>query len=212
MQPDRNSASEPLSGRALGGNVSMAKLIVGLGNPGKEYAKTRHNVGFWCVERVCDKYALQGEKSKWHSLVTEGLIGKEKVYLLRPQTYMNLSGQAVQAAVQFLQLEAPRDVIVVYDDLDLPAGSLRLREKGSAGGHNGIKSIISHLGTDGFARIRIGIGRPPFDVTVTDYVLSGFAKSERPLIDEAVNRAADAAGEACESPFVQVMNRFNTRS
>lgn len=190
----------------------MAKLIVGLGNPGKEYAKTRHNVGFWCVERTMDKFALKGEKSKWHSIVVEGMLRGERVYLMRPQTYMNLSGQAVQAAVSFLQLDAQRDVLVMYDDLDLPTGSLRLREKGGAGGHNGIKSIISQLGTDVFARIRIGIGRPPFDITVTDYVLSNFSKAERTLVEEAVERAADAVGEACEAPFIQVMNRFNARS
>lgn len=194
-----------------GANDDMAKLVVGLGNPGKEYAKTRHNVGFWCVEHLCGVLGVAGDKKKFQGLVGEGRYGGHSVYLLFPQTYMNLSGQSVAPAMQFWRL-TPADLIVVYDDLDLPPGSLRLREKGGAGGHNGVKSIIASVGTNEFARVRIGIGRPPFDVTVTDYVLSPFGKSERPLLQDAVERAGEAVLQAVTDPFVQVMNRFNVRA
>jgi len=189
----------------------MAKLIVGLGNPGKQYAQTRHNVGFWCVLRIMETVRAGVAKEKWRSLVAEATIQGERVYLLQPLTYMNLSGEAVRAAIDFLKLEnLQRNLIVVYDDMDLPVGKIRLREKGSAGGHNGMKSIIEHLGTEAFPRIRIGIGRPEFDIVVTDYVLSRFSGPERSIVETAVIRAADAAVAACTVPFATVMNVFNS--
>lgn len=189
----------------------MAKLIVGLGNPGKQYAQTRHNVGFWCVLRIMETVRAGIAKEKWRSLVAEATIQGERVYLLQPLTYMNLSGEAVRAAIDFLKLEnLQRNLIVVYDDMDLPVGKIRLREKGSAGGHNGMKSIIEHLGTEAFPRIRIGIGRPEFDIVVTDYVLSRFSGPERSIVETAVIRAADAAVAACTVPFATVMNVFNS--
>ncbi len=189
----------------------MAKLIVGLGNPGKQYAQTRHNVGFWCIRRIMVTVRAEVAKEKWRSLVAEATIQGERVYLLQPLTYMNLSGEAVRAAIDFLKLEnLQRNLIVVYDDMDLPVGKIRLREKGSAGGHNGMKSIIEHLGTEAFPRIRIGIGRPEFDIVVTDYVLSRFSGPERSIVETAVIRAADAAVAACTVPFATVMNVFNS--
>ena len=189
----------------------MAKLVVGLGNPGKQYAQTRHNVGFWCVLRIMETVRAGVAKEKWRSLVAEATIQGERVYLLQPLTYMNLSGEAVRAAIDFLKLEnLQRNLIVVYDDMDLPVGKIRLREKGSAGGHNGMKSIIEHLGTEAFPRIRIGIGRPEFDIVVTDYVLSRFSGPERSIVETAVIRAADAAVAACTVPFATVMNLFNS--
>lgn len=188
--------------------MAKSMVIVGLGNPGKAYTKTRHNVGFWCVERVMERLAVTTAKEKFHGLLTETVVAGIHIYLLRPQTYMNLSGQSVSAALRYLSL-SPEQIIVTYDDLDIPVGTLRLREKGSAGGHNGIKSMIAELGTDVFARIRIGIGRPQFDVSVSDYVLAPFAKVELAAVDAAVDRAAEAVLAACQEPFVQVMNRFN---
>ena len=189
----------------------MAKIIVGLGNPGKQYAQTRHNVGVWCVLRVIETLHAGSVKEKWKSLVAEATVQGERVYLILPQTYMNLSGEAVRAAVDFLKPEnIQQDLIVVYDDMDLPVGRIRLREKGSAGGHNGMKSIIEHLGTEAFPRIRIGIGRPAFDMMVTDHVLSRFSRAQRSSVEEAAGRAADAVVAACAAPFAAVMNVFNS--
>lgn len=187
----------------------MGKLIVGLGNPGAEYARTRHNVGFWCLDRVAERLGSPPERLRWNARLAEATAGGERVYLLFPQTFMNRSGEAVLPAVRYLNLQVERDLIVVYDDLDLPPGRLRLRKKGSAGGHNGMKSVISALGTAAFPRIRIGIGRPPSDVAVVDYVLSTFPPVERALVEEAAERAAEAAVQACALPFEEVMNGFN---
>ncbi len=187
------------------------KLVVGLGNPGKEYEKTRHNVGFWCIEKLEDKLGVGRPYKKWQALVTDTKVGGERVYLIRPQTYMNLSGQSVKEAILALGAEPSRDLILIYDDLDLPVGSIRLREKGSAGGHNGVKSVLQLAGSHEFPRIRIGIGRPPFDITVVDYVLSGFPKKDRDHVTQAVEIAADAVLASLEEPFPIVMNKFNSR-
>lgn len=188
----------------------MIKLIAGLGNPGREYEQTRHNAGFWVIERLLAQNPTgTGAKRKFHGLVDEVSAHGERIVLLRPQTFMNLSGQSVAEAVRYLNVDPGSELLVVYDDLDLPVGRIRLREKGSSGGHNGIKSVISHIGGDGFARIRVGVGRPSIGVTVIDHVLSRFAKAERQLVDEAVERAAEAAWQACSQPFPVVMNHFN---
>lgn len=187
------------------------KLVVGLGNPGKDYEKTKHNVGFWCIETLQDKLNAHRPYKKWQALVTEAKVAQEEVYLLRPQTYMNLSGQSVREAVRAIGIEPDRDLLLIYDDLDLPVGSIRLREKGSAGGHNGVKSVLQHLGNNLFPRIRIGIGRPPFDITVVDYVLSPFRKDDRELVRQSVEFAAEAVRASCEQPFASVMNKFNSR-
>ncbi|MCY0869413.1 MAG: aminoacyl-tRNA hydrolase [Firmicutes bacterium] len=184
------------------------RLIVGLGNPGRSYDKTRHNVGFRCLEQLRSLLGADKPRRNWRSLVSEVRVAGHAVYLLAPQTYMNNSGEAVREAVSFLHLEAS-ELLVLFDDLDLPVGMLRLRQKGSAGGHNGMKSIIAHLGTDGFARIRVGIGRPAPDVAVIDHVLTRFSKAELALAQAAERRAAEAAQAAITEPFVDVMNRYN---
>ncbi len=188
----------------------MTKLVVGLGNPGKEYEKTRHNVGFWAIEHALQLVNATSPKEKWRSLVSESMVKGERVYLMRPLTYMNVSGEAVRAAMSYLKLDCPNEqLLVIYDDMDLPIGKIRLREKGSSGGHNGVKSIISHLGVQEFPRIRIGVGHPEAHVPVIDYVLSRFAKSELLQIESAVERSAKAAIEFCSTPFLEVMNAFN---
>ena len=188
----------------------MIKLIVGLGNPGREYEQTRHNAGFWAVEKLLARCSPgMATKKKFHGLVDEVSVDGRRVVLLRPQTFMNLSGQSVAEAVRYLNVDPARELLVIYDDLDLPVGRIRLREKGSSGGHNGIRSVISHIAGSDFPRIRIGVGRPPVDVMVIDHVLSRFAKAERTLVDEAVERAAESARQACREPFPVVMNRFN---
>ncbi|GGE21821.1 peptidyl-tRNA hydrolase [Marinithermofilum abyssi] len=186
------------------------KLIVGLGNPGIKYASTRHNVGFWVIDRLSAKWGIEVQKEKWKSLVGEGRVRGEKVFLMKPETYMNLSGEAVRPAMDWLKASV-EEIVVIYDDLDLPPGYLRLRLKGSSGGHNGVKSLISHLGTQNFKRIKIGIGRPDKPIPIPDYVLSRFAPDEEPKIMEAVNRAADAVDAWIDTPFLEVMNEFNRK-
>ncbi|WP_048827608.1 aminoacyl-tRNA hydrolase [Bacillus sp. B-jedd] len=184
------------------------KLIVGLGNPGRQYADTRHNIGFAVIERLADKLGIPLDQAKHKGLFGSGFYKGEKLALLMPLTYMNLSGESIRAAMDFYKLE-PEDIVVIYDDLDLPVGKIRLRQKGSPGGHNGIKSTIAHLGTQEFNRVRIGISRPPAGMAVTDYVLGRFRKEEEPLMAEAVEKSAAACEAWFEKPFLQVMNEFN---
>ncbi|MCS1352379.1 aminoacyl-tRNA hydrolase [Mechercharimyces sp. CAU 1602] len=186
------------------------KLIVGLGNPGPRYDLTRHNVGFWVIEELSRRWAIPVTQSKWKGMKGEGRIANEKVVLLMPMTYMNLSGESVREALDWLKADID-DLLVIYDDLDLSPGSLRLRMKGSAGGHNGMKSIIQHLGTDEFKRMKVGIGRPAKRIPVSDYVLSPFSKEESPLIDEAVGAAGDAVKTWMEDSFLVAMNQYNKR-
>ncbi|WP_024983375.1 aminoacyl-tRNA hydrolase [Brevibacillus borstelensis] len=184
------------------------KVIVGLGNPGKKYEDTRHNAGFIAIDKINDKWGIPVVQNKFRALIGEGRIEGEKVLLVKPQTYMNLSGESIAEILKFYKL-TPEDVVVIYDDLDLPPGQLRLREKGSAGGHNGIKSLILHMGTQEFKRIKIGIGRPEPGRSVSDYVLHPFSTAERSLIDEAADLAAAAAAMWTKEPFVKVMNQYN---
>lgn len=186
------------------------KLIVGLGNPGRKYAGTRHNVGFFVIDQLSDRWGIPVTKKKWRAFCGEGRVHGEKVVLLMPQTYMNLSGEAVRPALDFYGLTA-EDLVVVYDDLDLPPGKIRLRLKGSAGGHNGMRSIVQHLGTDQFKRIRIGIGRPAPFMATADYVLSTFAKEEQDVVATAVEDAAAAVDFWLQANFLQAMNKFNAK-
>lgn len=188
--------------------VKRLKCIVGLGNPGKKYELTRHNVGFWAVDQLCDLWGITFQKEKWNSLMAEGIINGEKVILLKPLTYMNLSGEAVGAAVRFLKLPF-ENLLVIYDDMDIPLGQLRLRQKGSSGGHNGIKSIIQHLGTEHFNRIKIGIGRPPSYMSVIDYVLAPFQAADHELAASAAISAAKAVNEWLMNDFLSSMNKYN---
>ncbi|HBZ82535.1 MULTISPECIES: aminoacyl-tRNA hydrolase [Brevibacillus] len=185
------------------------KVIIGLGNPGKKYEDTRHNAGFMAIDKISDKWGIPVTQNKFRALVGEGRVEGEKVLLVKPQTYMNLSGESVAEILKFYKL-IPDDLVVIFDDLDLPTGQLRLREKGSAGGHNGIKSMIQHLGTQEFKRIKVGISRPEPGRSVSDYVLQSFPAAERTLIQEAVEHAADAAAMWTREPFIKVMNQFNS--
>lgn len=184
------------------------KVIVGLGNPGKKYEITKHNVGFWAVDQLSDKWGIPFQKEKWNSEVAEGVVNGEKVYLLKPLTYMNLSGEAVGAAIRFLKIPI-EDLLVIFDDMDIPLGQLRLRQKGGSGGHNGIKSLIQHLGTEQFNRIKIGIDRPPARMSVVDYVLAPFSELDHSLAADAAIASANAAEEWLKNDFLIAMNKYN---
>ncbi len=184
------------------------KIIVGLGNPGLKYAGTRHNTGFSVLTGISDKYNIPINKKECKALTGHGVIGGEKVVLAMPQTYMNLSGDAVLELVHFYKCTA-EDVIVIYDDTDLDVGRIRIRKQGSAGGHNGIKSIISCLGTEEFDRVKVGIGHKPADWDLADYVLGRFPKEELPLLRETVEKAVDAVTAIVEDGADLAMNHFN---
>jgi peptidyl-tRNA hydrolase, PTH1 family len=184
------------------------KLIVGLGNPGKQYDKTRHNIGFEVIDELADQLNIPLNQSKFKGLFGIGSHKGEKVVLLKPLTYMNLSGESIRAIMDYYQIEL-EDFLVIYDDLDLPVGKIRLRQKGSAGGHNGIKSTVAHLGTQEFNRIRIGIDRPRNGMKVPDYVLGRFNEEDLPSTKEAVKKSSEACKAWLEKPFLQVMNEFN---
>lgn len=185
------------------------KVIVGLGNPGREYRKTRHNVGFWALDRLTEELGIELKESKFKGLIGEGRVGQEKVILVKPLTYMNLSGECVSPLLHFYKVEPKENLVVIFDDMDLPCGKLRLREKGSSGGHNGMKSIIAHLNTEQFKRIKIGIDRPQPGRKVPDYVLSPFSKEQEADVLVAVDRAVEAVKEWFGKPFSNVMNHFN---
>src|SRR5437868_4206745 len=165
------------------------KLIVGLGNPGKQYDQTRHNIGFAVIDELAHRFHISLDQAKFKGIYGSTMVNGEKVFLLKPLTYMNLSGESIGPLMDYFQIDL-EDLLVIYDDLDLPVGKIRLRQKGSAGGHNGIKSTISHLGTQEFNRIRIGIDRPQQGMSIPDYVLGKFPEQEQALITEAVNKSA----------------------
>lgn len=187
------------------------RLVAGLGNPGRRYAGTRHNVGFDVLEELARRFSAPPSKLKFEAELTEIVIGDERVLLAAPQTFMNLSGRSVRAIVDFYKL--PFDaVLVVSDDLNLPVGQLRLRGAGSAGGQKGLKNIIDQFGTENVPRLRIGIDRPPGGRDATDYVLQKFSRSERELIDEAVRRAADGVELWVKQGLNAAMNQINART
>jgi PTH1 family peptidyl-tRNA hydrolase len=184
------------------------KLIVGLGNPGRKYEGTRHNVGFAVLDRLAERWLVDPPMVKFESVVRECRVGGEKVLLLAPQTFMNLSGRAVRQAVDFFRVD-PGEVLVVTDDLNLPLGRLRVRGDGSSGGQKGLENILQQLGTQAIARVRIGIGQPPGQMDAADYVLQKFAKSESDEVAAVVDRAADAAACWVSDGLLAAMNRFN---
>ncbi len=183
------------------------KIVVGLGNPGREYSATRHNVGFMAVDELAARWGVATWREKFGALVAEHR-GQETVLLVKPQTYMNLSGQAVSALVRWHKLDTA-DIVVVYDDIDLPAGKLRLRPAGGAGGHRGIESLLAHLGKDTFARVRIGVSRPPDYMETADYVLGRFSADEQPLMAETVKRAASAVEAVLKDGLAKAANEYN---
>ena len=183
------------------------KLIVGLGNPGRQYEQTRHNVGFVAAAKVASLIGASPSKNRFEGEIAEGVAG-EKLVILWPQTYMNASGQSVRKACDFYKL-SPTDLLVICDDLNLASGRLRIRASGSAGGQKGLADIIRHLGTDAFARLRIGIGRPPEGWEATDYVLGKFSKAEQDKMESSTTDAARAAIQWASEGIGLVMNRYN---
>ncbi len=184
-------------------------IIVGLGNPGRKYENTRHNMGFIAVDLLAEKYGIKIDKIKFKALVGEGRIAGQKVLLVKPQTFMNLSGQSVVEVMNFYKEEI-ENLIVIYDDIDIPTGSIRLRKKGSAGTHNGMRNIVYLLGEDGFPRIRVGIGSQK-KVDLINYVIGGVSKGEKELLEDALTRAADAAACIVEKGIDKAMNEYNVR-
>jgi PTH1 family peptidyl-tRNA hydrolase len=185
--------------------------IVGLGNPGTEYESTRHNAGFFVIDELARRWNAGSYQNKCKAHIAEARVQGERVMLIKPMTYMNLSGETVRAFMDYFKVKL-EDAVVVYDDLDTEVGRIRLRYQGSAGGHNGIKSIIQHTGTQTFNRVRMGISRPRPGMSVADYVLSGFAKAEMPAVRQMVMDAADAIEFSLSHPFEQTMAKFNPRS
>jgi peptidyl-tRNA hydrolase, PTH1 family len=184
-------------------------LIVGLGNPGEEYARTRHNIGFQCVNELARRHSLDFGKKIAKSRVAEGQIGGQRVALAKPFTYMNLIGQAVVSLSQWYKIAPAQELLVIYDELDLPFGVLRLRERGSAGTHNGMKSVVGQLGSQVFPRLRIGIGQGPPGRDAASYVLGRFTREEQEQLPEIIGRAADAAEVVVREGLIAAMNQFN---
>lgn len=185
-------------------------LIAGLGNPTKEYDKTRHNVGFSVIDVLAERYRIDISEKKHKALCGRGVIEGQKVLLLKPQTFMNLSGESIRAAADYYKIE-PEEMIVIYDDISLDPGQLRIRLKGSAGGHNGIKNIIANLGTQDFPRIKVGVGAKPPRMDLADYVLSRFGAGEQKLMEEAFGEAAEAAVMMMTDGAERAMNHFNAK-
>lgn len=183
-------------------------IIAGLGNPTKEYEQTRHNVGFDTIDILADKHSITVTERKHKALCGKGMIGNEKVLLMKPQTFMNVSGESLRDAADFYKID-PAHIIIIYDDINLEIGQLRIRTKGSAGGHNGVKSIIAHLGSQEFPRIKVGVGAKPDRMDLAAYVLSRFSQTERSVMEDAFRDAADAAEMMLIDGAAAAMNRYN---
>ena len=181
-------------------------LIVGLGNPGKQYEQTRHNIGFDVIDYMANKYNIDVNREKFKGICGEGFIENKKVILLKPLTYMNLSGESIRELANFYKLEDD-EIIVVYDDISLDIGRLRIREKGSAGGHNGIKSIIQNLGGDKFPRVKVGVGQPKDNLV--NHVLGKFSKEDREHREKVIPVVSDAIVEIVKNDAKESMNKFN---
>lgn len=186
-------------------------LIVGLGNPGKQYENTRHNVGFDAIDVLVDEYRIPSSGKQHKAMYGKGVIEGQKVILAKPMTYMNLSGEAVRAMVDYYKIDPETELLVIFDDISLAPGNIRIRKKGSAGGHNGIKSIITHLGTQNFQRIKVGVGEKPKNWDLADYVLGTFSKDDRKLVDEALERTAKAAALIVQGEIDEAMNLYNKK-
>ena len=194
-------------------------LIVGLGNPGKQYENTRHNVGFDAIDVLVDEYRIPSSGKQHKAMYGKGVIEGQKVILAKPMTYMNLSGEAVRAMVDYYKIDPETELLVIFDDISLAPGNIRIRKKGSAGGHNGvksiiqngIKSIITHLGTQNFQRIKVGVGEKPKNWDLADYVLGAFSKDDRKLVDEALERTAKAAALIVQGEIDEAMNLYNKK-
>ncbi len=194
----------------MNGTENTWLLIAGLGNPGRQYEGTRHNVGFAVIDELVDTLHFGGPERFGKAYIGKGRIGAQKVILMKPLTYMNLSGEAIRQVADYYRIEPKTGLLVINDDIDLPTGRLRLRMKGSAGSHNGLKNIVKMLGTSDFARIRVGVGsKPDPDYDLADYVLGHFSKEEKEIMDIAVKQAAEAAVCWAENGIDIAMNVFN---
>ncbi len=187
-------------------------IIAGLGNPTDRYAGTRHNVGFRVIDELAKRNNIPLNNKKFNAVCGSGVIGGSKVLLLKPQTYMNNSGESIRAAVDFYKTDTDTELLIIYDDISLDVGQLRIRAKGSAGGHNGIKSIIAHIGSQVFARIKVGVGEKPAGFDLADYVLSVFPESEKEAIQEGIENAAKAAEIFLNEGIETAMNQYNRKN
>lgn len=185
-------------------------IIVGLGNPGREYDNTRHNIGFQVLEKLADKEGISVLEKKHKAVIGKGIVAGQKCILAKPLTYMNLSGESVRQMVDYYKVDEEAELIIISDDISLDVGQIRIRKKGSAGGHNGLKSIIAHLGHDSFVRIRMGVGGKPAGWDLADYVLGRVSPKEREMLDEAAGQAADAIRMIIAEGPDAAMNRYNT--
>ena len=186
-------------------------IIAGLGNPKREYDNTRHNIGFALIDALADQYNISVMDMKRKALTGKGMINGQKVILVKPLTFMNLSGESIRPIVDYYKIDVSTELIVISDDISLPPGQIRVRKKGSAGGHNGLKNIIQHLGSEEFQRIRIGVGEKPAGYDLADYVLGHFSKEEQPLIREGIEKAMKAATMMLEGDVDRAMNEFNRK-
>ena len=186
------------------------KLIVGLGNPGPEYDRTRHNMGFKVIDKLSAKYSIEVNHSKFKGMYGTGLINGEKIILFKPYTYMNLSGEAVEQIAAFYKVDL-EDLIVIYDDIDIAPGLIRIRKSGSAGSHNGMKSVTQMMGSSAFPRVRVGTGKPDNTDHLIEYVIGAIDEDEKPLLEEGIQKAADAVSMIIEENIDLAMNRFNIR-
>lgn len=184
-------------------------LIAGLGNPGRQYEKTRHNMGFDTIDELIDRHRIPQGGIAHKAMYGKGMIAGEKVLAVKPLTYMNLSGEAIREYINYYKMDPERELIVIYDDIDLDPGQIRIRKKGSAGGHNGIKSIIAQIGTQNFYRIKVGVGAKPKGWDLADYVLGRFSSEERELVDKAICDAADAVEMILKDGIEAAMNHYN---
>ena len=186
-------------------------IIAGLGNPTKEYEGTRHNVGFDVIDRLSERYNIDVTMEKHRALIGKGMIAGQKVILVKPQTYMNLSGESIRSVIDYYKVDPEKELIVIYDDISLDVGQLRIRKKGSAGGHNGIKNIIAHLGHDTFQRIKIGVGEKPKGYDLADYVLGHFSKEDLSILKEGMEKVDGAVELMLNGNIDEAMNRYNTK-
>ena len=186
-------------------------VIVGLGNPSKEYEKTRHNIGFDTIDAIADKYHIQVAELKHKAKIGKGYIGGDKVILAKPLTFMNLSGESVRAIIDYYKVDVETELVVISDDISLLPGQLRIRKRGSAGGHNGLKNIIQHVGGDNFQRIRMGVGEKPKEYDLVDWVLGHFNKEDRKAVDEAIQKAVQAVEIILTDGADAAMNEFNRK-
>ena len=186
-------------------------LIAGLGNPGREYAHTRHNVGYDTIDILADKNNISVDTGKFRAVIGKGMIAGQKVILLKPLTYMNLSGESLRLAVDYFKIDVATELIVIYDDIYLGPGNIRIRKKGSAGGHNGMKNIIAHLNTEEFARVRVGVGEKPKGYDLKDYVLSHFSGEDREAVQAGLINAANAVEKILTGDIDGAMTEYNRK-